>query len=281
MAKKPAEPLLILDPAIRPYVVICLLALLVVLLVLLDQGLGEWALLLVVLGCVCLLLQVRFGPPLLLLALVWLTLSEARGLEPRRLAREILLGRRPLENLQDTPGLSVTGLVLGVAMLVYSAGFYRLHSLTHHLFPVDPRRKRWVKALQGRHGSRGEEETEVPALERRPVTAIRAGELPLLLMSAGLWAVLAWLFWEWLYVQNKQFGFNLVSTRGLLLFWLFGTGFLLTSALLSYLGQALAGVEASAVWLQDQLWQQTQHEQSRINRWLVGARLRWQRKEAK
>jgi hypothetical protein len=45
------------------------------------------------------------------------------------------------------------------------------------------------------------------------------------------------------------------------------------------LGRRRAPTEENLLYLQDQLWQQTRHEQATLNRWLVWARLRWQRRK--
>jgi len=51
------------------------------------------------------------------------------------------------------------------------------------------------------------------------------------------------------------------------------------SAVLAYARQASATPEEALLYLQDQVWRDTRCEQSRINRWLVWARLRWQRRK--
>ncbi len=109
--------------------------------------------------------------------------------------------------------------------------------------------------------------------------AVESREIPFLVVSGLGWSLLAWLFWDWLAAQRPLVDFGLVTWRLLILFWLLALGLLLTSALLAYLKQALASAESSLIYLQDQLWRQTRREQSRINRWLVGVRLRRQRKE--
>jgi hypothetical protein len=262
------------QPAVRQYSLVCLLALLVVLILLLESGLGEWAVLVSALGCICMLLQVRFGPPLLLLAVAWLILSQGRGVDPPRLVWSILSGRTPIAPWESRE-FPFTGLLLATALLVYSVAFYRLLSVTQNIFPVDPRRKRWARALKGKITPG----VVISAQEARPAQVAAGPEVPWLALSGLVWSLLAWAFWEWLASQRPQWGFNLVVWRGLVLFWLAALGLLLSSALLAYLRQAGAGAEASAVYLQDQLWQQTRREQSRINRWLVGARLRRQQKE--
>jgi hypothetical protein len=243
------------------------------LVVLLELGLAEWSVLLSALGCICLLMQFRFGPPLLLFSLVWMLLSQTRGFDPLGLLLSLFRGGFVLP-VRPAPQLVPFGMALAVAFLVYSASYYRLMSLTQSLFPVDPRRKRWSQSLKdSRPGG------EVPLLERRLSATVDSREIQLLVVSGVVWSVLGWLLWERLSAWRPQVNFNPVIWRALLLVWLAGMGLMLTSALLSYLKQALAGAEASAIYLQDQIWRETRREQSRLNRWLMAVRLRRQRKE--
>ncbi len=257
------------QPALRQYNRVCLLSLLVMLPLLLELGLGEWSLVVVALGCICLLLELSFGPLLFLISLLWLLLAQGRGLHP------LYLIASPLRGLQPVAGpaqATLPALALAVPVLVYLVGSYRLLALNNTLFPIKPKRQRSFRSFRLSR-------TEAPPRERRPVQAVQPREFPLLVVSALVWAVLAWLFWEWLKTQKPLPRFHPAGWRSLLLIWLSGMGLMLTSALLAYLSQALAGAEASAIALQDELWLQTRREQSRLNRWLVAARLRRQRKE--
>ncbi len=249
--------------AVRQYTLLSMLALVVVLLALLDRGLGEWSLAPVALGCVTLVLQLRFGPPLVLLSLIWLLAgTQGRGFDPIRVTPFRMQRRFPVE----PDGLVFAEIALAAGMLIYVLGCYRLLGLVYHLFPVDPRRKR-RDAPAGRH------------LEKRSVESVEPHELPVLVGVGFLWSVAAWAFWQWLAQQEPMWDYSYAAWRALILFWLTAVGLLLSSALLAYVGQALAGRAANAIYLQDQLWRQTRREQSRLNRWLVWARLGWQRRE--
>jgi hypothetical protein len=250
--------------AVRLYTVISLMALLVLLLVLLEKGMGEWSLLPVALGCMALLLHLGFGPPMVLLALIWLLLSEGLGFDPFRLTFS-LRGR----SASEMGDLDLGDIALSAAVLIFSVGFYRMQSLVHHLFPIDSRRRH--------RGSAAGVPPIDGHLEKRSVASVEPVEFPWLVGAGFAWSLAAWAFWQWLMGQQPLWGFDLTLWRTLILFWLVSTGLLLTTALLGYLTQIGAGPEGNAVYLQDQLWQQTRGEQSRINRWLVWARLRWQR----
>jgi hypothetical protein len=70
-----------------------------------------------------------------------------------------------------------------------------------------------------------------------------------------------------------------VAWRNVSYFWAFVMVVSLCVAVFRYLGRSGARPEENLLYLQDQLWRQTRHEQSTLNRWLVWARLRWQRRK--
>jgi hypothetical protein len=259
---EPIDPLQ--APAVRNYTLISLLALVVVLLVLLEKGCGEWSLAPVALGCVSLLLHVRFGPPLVMLALVWLLLANSWRADPIRVI--VSATRNRVTQGIDSSGQDLSEVALAGAVLIFTLGFYRTQSLVYHLFPIDSRLRRRRLPNAGH-------------LEKRSLESVESLELPLLVGAGFIWSFLAWIFWQWLIVQRPRLGFEVPFWRGLVLFWLVSMGLVLTLAVLAYLAQAGAGPEANAIYLQDQLWQQTRREQSRINRWLTWARLRGQRRK--
>lgn len=67
----------------------------------------------------------------------------------------------------------------------------------------------------------------------------------------------------------------------LILCWLVGVTGAAASVVTGYLDRARATPEENLLFLQDQLWRETRREQSRLNRWLVWARLRGQRRKEK
>jgi hypothetical protein len=67
----------------------------------------------------------------------------------------------------------------------------------------------------------------------------------------------------------------------LVLCWFLATAGLVGSLVTGYLDRARASPGQNLLYLQDQLWRQTRREQGRLNRWLVAARLRGQRRKEK
>ena len=70
--------------------------------------------------------------------------------------------------------------VLTASVLAYTAGHYRLLSLTQSIFPVDVRRR--PPAPEGR-------KPPAPTGQRRSADSPGSWELPMLATTAGVWAV--------------------------------------------------------------------------------------------
>jgi hypothetical protein len=242
------------DPA-RDYALVCLAALMVVTAVLVQEGLGWWGVVPVVVGGVAVAARWGSGPPLVLLALLVVQLIHARrwGYPAYR------PGSAPL-----------TDLLLAWAVLAYVAGHYRLQGLARPkgADEVEPaRRGRWFLPPAGK-------------TERVP-GRVPAGEISLLvLLSLPLFIGLAFLAWRRLSVEID---YRVVAPPGdlpprwwgvILVVWLIGLALALTAAVLSYLGWTQASAEEAQQYLQDQLWAATRGEGRRLNRWLVWARLR-------
>ena len=65
----------------------------------------------------------------------------------------------------------------------------------------------------------------------------------------------------------------------LLLFWVAALGLTAAAVVVGYLGRSRASRAEGLLSLQDQLWRGTWAEQGSLNRWLVWARRRRQRRE--
>lgn len=268
---------LLRQPAVRRYMLVCLLALLVVLVVLLGKGLAEWSLMPVLVGLVTLLLHTTWGPPALLGLVLLMFVYERFGASLSGIVFNLMLGRSipPLPG-GDSVGWELDDLLLAAALLAFLLGYYRIQGMVHYIFPVDPRRRLWLTEAQ-RRGLRGAD--QMTAGETRPMTCAEPQEIPWLVGLGAGWAMVVWLLWGLVTLVPPLPEFSLPAWRGLLLFWLAALGLLASVAILTYLRQASAGPVAAQIYLQDQLWQQTRREQSRLNRWLVWARLRAQRKK--
>jgi hypothetical protein len=156
-----------------------------------------------------------------------------------------------------------------LAVLAYAAAQYRLLGLTRHVLPPDTRRR----TLPGQGKAVA---AEGP---RRSPGSVGPWELPGLLLALPLWAAVASAVWVRLELEEPLQEFPVVVWRAILLAWVFGLGLAVTATGLGYLGMAQATRAEARVYLQDQMWRETRKDQARLNRWLVWARLRRQRKE--
>jgi hypothetical protein len=251
MASEP-ETDLTSHPAVRGYSLVCLLALLTLTVLVTDRGLGWWGLMPVLLGAAALLFRWSVGPPLVLLALAVLLSAQARF-------------RRP--GLPGPPLAADLGVCL--AVLAYASGQYRLLALTRHVLPPDTRRR----ALPGQGPAAADEGP------RRSPGSVGPWELPALLLTLPVWALGAAVFWFRLELEEPLEDLPVEVWRALLLAWAFGLGLAVTAAGLGYVGMGQATRAEARVFLQDLAWRETRKEQARLNRWLVWARLRRQRKE--
>jgi hypothetical protein len=252
-------------PLVRDYTFLALGALALCGMVLYFDGPGIWGLLPVLLGMIGVLVRWGAAPALYLVTLLVVLILPDRLLW--------LLGA-PSGHRGE---VELTDVVLAAASLIYVAAQMRLQSLVRHGVPPDLRRKRRLLSprLVGRWF--------LPGQPTHRSGAAGGGELLLLLIAAPGFALVAWLLWMRLALEPSPEPGSLppVLWQIVVIVWAMVIGLAGMHAFLGYLGRARASPEESTVFLQDQLWGATRGEQRRINRWLVWARLRRQRKEEK
>jgi hypothetical protein len=249
-------------PALRDYTVVCLVGLLVVAVILIQEGLGWYGLLPVLVGAVSLLARWSIGPPLVLFLVGGFYFSSVRF-------HRSLVGRFDESSL-------LTSLVLAMALVVYVAGSYRLQSLTLHILPPDPvpwgaRRTGWFGKGRGK-APRWTRQWMIPASTReRAPGAVHRGEIPGMVLMGVMLALLATLAWTTLLgsVSENILGLPEVFGHALVLTWILGVGLALIGATLGYLRARQASGEEARLYLQDQLWRQTRAEQGANQRWWV------------
>jgi hypothetical protein len=237
-------------PAVRNYVVLCLLALMVLALGLVDYAPGWWALVPVLAGAIALVARWNVGPPFVLLSLACILMLQARW--PRW---------RP-----PTLSLSSTDIVMGGAVLAYVVGQYRLLSLVRQVFPRDTRAPALPNARRQQGGA------QPAALQRRSPVVVSGRELIVLALSLPVWCLLAALAWKGLESADPLLDIRPGVWQTLLVLWVGGLGLTMTAVVLGYLGWSGATPEASRLYLQDQLWRETRTEQGEVYRWLAWAR---------
>jgi hypothetical protein len=245
-------------PAVRGYTIVCLAALLVVVVVLVQRGLSWMALLPLLAGSIAVAACWSIGPPLVLLCVAGGLLAQVR--------------QRAMGVLGVGQGSLATDLVLAGALLAYAAGQYRLQSLLRHAFPPDPRRRR--RLPKGRPSVLPVPPAHVPRAPElvggNELTALVLAVLGTTGLTAAAWVLLA--------TRQPPLDFDPWEYRAVVIVWF---GCIVAAAAwvaTAYLRWQQASPEEGLLYLQDQLWRQTRREQSRLNRWLVWYRLRRQRR---
>jgi hypothetical protein len=266
------------DAGVRTYTLVCLVALLVVTLVLIDEA-GPWVLLPVVIGGLGLVGRWRSAVPMFLLTVGFVVLAVAQGGDPfffvERLLRIVALGRAGPGHRGPSFGSENTlfgHFLICAAVLAYAAGQYRLLALTRNAFPLDPRsspnRKRPDTAARRR-----------PESLCRSAKLVTSAEVGTMLLTLPVWIALGGAVLLWLAVVPNPLDTPREVWRAVLLIWVVGIGLAVMAGALGYLGMTRATPAEARTFLQDVLWRETAREQDRLNRWLVWARLRWQRRK--
>ncbi len=247
------------EPGVTSYTLMGLAALAVVFLVLVQRGLGVWALAPVAAGLIGGVM--RSGPLLFLLALTVVA-----------------------DLLPDFPAGSRHGALAGVpdlilcgAVLAYVTAHYRAQGMLWHIFPPDPRRREPARG-RGRSLFRRRARVVQP---RRTAALVSSQEVIGALLTLPIFAALAQVVWNNVPLQRNNVGILPPVWHGMVLCWLIGLGWFVTAAILAHARRRQMTAAEATLYLQDELWAQTRREQRRLNRWWVWGRLRRQRREDK
>lgn len=267
MADKPASEKVDAEFGAQQYLLLCLLALVVVSVVLGGRSVDHFSIVPFAAGAICLLLRWISGPPIVLL-----TVSCLLALETGRLERRNAASRFPFAMLVQQDPASPANFILCAAVVAFVVGFYRYVSLTSSVFPLESRKGPPLRP--------GGKPVPIPAVKRGLALATRA-ELLALVSTLPAWCALGYLLWHWLATPPPNLPIS--TERGewglILLLWSLGVGTAVITALSGYLDRAGAPYGPSLVFLQDVCWRETRREQSRLNRWIVWARLRAARRK--
>lgn len=276
--------------AVQFYLMICLIALGLIVIPLLARGLEEWSLVPSLVGCVVVLTRLRTGPMLFLVALAWIVISAMAGVTPPALILYILtalpaiLGRYRVRIFETDWGEGmysvepILDILLTIGVLIYLASHFRLLSITRSIFPVDRR----VKNRQSKLTDRQKRRPGEPSAEHaRSPSRVQQHEGMALFFTALIFTSLAELVWVWLNDRSAamdlyditdypaRFWMSNGVWRLITILWTAALFSVLVFSLINYLGtKKISKVEAE-VMIQDDLWQQTRREQSRIQRWLA------------
>jgi len=249
------------EQGVQYYKVLCLVALLVILLVLMEKGAGLWSLLCILLGVLAVLIQWSAGPVILLLSMAACLYVEV----PLR------------EDLQSSEPVNLPDFLLCTAALVFVAGHSRLRSLTVTILPPDPR----VKAGQ-------KPRKRTPVAQRRSDRLVSQKEIGILVISLPVWPLVAQVLWK--VIPSEQILWKIVPTeerhlvlqpgawKAACLVWILGLTTLVAAWVMDYWSHRQMSPQEATLFLQDVLWQETRREQRRLHQWLAWAKLRLGRK---
>jgi hypothetical protein len=277
---------------VRFYTAVCGVALVLIALPLLARGMGLWCLFPSAVGALALAARWRMGPALLLIALFWLVLADRMGYSAWTMLEWVgaavsssifrVPSRPPLRDfffrhLQNASLLF--DVLLAAAVVAYTAGQYRLVSLTGNILPVERRRR--PEPSRERKGGKLPLQRVPP--HKRGGHLVEAEEVGPLIFAAVMCACFGQFLWLWLgerYAGGDLYEYARVQLgidipdgawRLFVLVWVFALVLIPVTGVLAYLGQRRMTPEESALYLQDQLWRQTRREQARIGRWLAWA----------
>ena len=245
------------EPGVTSYTLMGLAALAVVFLVLVQRGLGVWALAPVAAGLIGGVM--RFGPMLFLLALT--VVADLLPYFPDGSHRGALA--------------SVPDLILCGAVLAYVIAHYRAQGMLWHIFPPDPRRR---EPARGRSLFRRRARVVQP---RRAAALVSSQEVIGALLTLPIFAALGQVVWNSVPFQRDNVGILPPVWHGMVLCWLIGLGWFVTAGILAHARRRQMTAAEATLYLQDVLWAEPRREQRRLNRWWVWGRLRRQQREGK
>jgi hypothetical protein len=288
----------------RAYAVICLAALLLVVVMLMLEGMGVWSVLPMLVGGIAFLLRWRSGPPIVVFLYLLMAPTHV-GFErdlrssaapavagadkpPRVFVSDpepipylyLILGWMvPVHNatsrrLVDS-SIHLEDVLLAVGLVTYVVACYRAMALSHSVIPPEYTRLRGSM----NRGPLGPAAKTPTPLIARPGASAGAAEVPLLFGALGCSLLGGFVLWLASGLLPIGFEDHPAILRNVVAFWLWVLVVSLSLAYFRFLGRLRAPAEENVLYLQDQLWRITRHEQGVLNRWLVWARLRGQRRK--
>jgi hypothetical protein len=250
---------------VQTYRVLCAVALLVILLMEMADGLSLTLPLILLFGLVGIVWRVSAAPGLVLFfyAVGQYFRSEfgrATGL------------RGAGAFVPEYPPVEMPDLVLAGAMIAFFAAQYRLHGLLGSMTPFELRRRRRA-GLGAQLLSESREEI------KRPRKTVSLYEAPILVLTLPLWVLLGQVLW--LVIASRRDGseYSPWFNRLVLLIWILGVPPLVLGSLLHYWYRSTMSRDEAQLFLQDTQWRETAREQRRVSRFLAWARLRRKKRE--
>jgi hypothetical protein len=251
-------------PMVINYGLLCLVSLLVLLLVLVENGLHVKAMIPPLIGLLAVVFRWRPGVGLVLGSLGGLLLLDSF----RDMDQGAWITR---------PTWHPSNLLLCVSVLAFVIGHLRLLSLTRNIVPRDLRQSTLASGSTS-EASRQLRPAAAP-LERRTKDADPREEFLGLFLSLPVWIILGQLLCLWLHRQTTSLPLHGEFWRLLVLF-LASSAILITVGVVfsQWRSRTMSSAEASLI-LQDEQWLETRPEQMLVGQWLAWARERLMGKE--
>jgi hypothetical protein len=235
----------------RTYQFIGFIALSVVFLAQLQQGLLLGNLLVIAFGVLGLVSRLRLGH------IIFLIMIAGAQLVHQALTGRFRFTSYRLFELEDV--------LLCVGVLGYVAAHYRLQGLMTNLLTLDPRQ---------RSGSPRRFFFLFPRAAPiqpvvRPLSHINQTEITLLALGLPVWALLAQLLLALLSLPWEILDLPVRMVHMLLVTWTLILGTFVLSNFLNLWKRRQMTAGAAQLYLQDTLWRETRGDQRRLNRWLA------------
>jgi hypothetical protein len=249
-------------PLMRFYLMSIVGSLLIVALILTERDLGGYAILILLFGALGVAAKSRVVPVVLMVLVALMVLARSQGYDLIGGFFRVLMpsGRyRAFRGNEEPNALFDT--LLALAMVVYLQGQFRLCVLLGSAMPAEGR-------------TRSERKTPLP----REPGSNNASEGIAGLGVLSLVVVLAGFTWVIVYHSEPLTEVARETWRTLLMIWLLASALIVTTTLARIAFWRVAPPEVHQLYLQETLWRETRAEQSRINRWVMAARLKAQKR---
>jgi hypothetical protein len=250
-------------PLPRFYLLSVIGALLTAALVLTERDLGCSAFALALLGAAGVMTKSRIVPILFLGLLTAILMARSDGIDLIAACFQFLFEGVRHRGFRGRSGANpLFDALLALAVLVYFQGHYRLCGLLGSALPGEGQERR----------------TQRNPLPRDPgpdqATEGFQGLATLILV-----VVLATFTWVIVYHSEPLTDVSHEAWGILLLVWLLASAVIVTTTLARIIFWRTAPPEVHRLYLQETLWRETRGDQARINRWLMAARMKAQKKK--
>ena len=253
--------------AVRNYILISLVSLVILLMALLQRNFGFLSIFPILVGSLALAARWRMAPLMLLLVL-------AGGL--------FVQGRMRPSFQFFNASQALSDVILIGSVLVYVIANYRLQGLMLNLFPADARLPLPRKVRKKRQKSAVLPPLPETLLQRRSPNTVTPRELGGMLASVVLIELIGAFCWFGLQVwqgdplrgESRGVAWSLI-----LLAWIVGMAILLPATVFALVRWRRLTKQEAVMILQDAVWLETRKEQASINRWIVWARQKSRRKK--